>query len=261
MNGGSLYVNNEGGVNTNIYSGSGALIFYRNTTEAARIDASGNFLISKPTVNTYATVVGQEFWAANGQMMGTMDSASINLILSHISSADANAVSYVRFNRTGNNILGNITQVSTTGVNYGNTSHGPFKGNIQDLDDDAALERLRSWRPVSYQWRLDENGNYDERVEPSGEEQHGFIAQELAVVQPTAVVLGYGTEDGHRAWMAAVEVHNAAVAENVSDPPEEPGEDPFLPGMVDFAKLVPDLTAAVQALDRQVQALRNQEAA
>jgi hypothetical protein len=216
------------------------ILFIPGNVVSARFDASGNFLHGKSVSNTWATTGGIEMWQADGQFFITNATATFNAI-THISAADANGASYLRFYRTGTNIMGNISQVSTTGVTYGATSHGPFKGNIQDLDDDAALERLRAWRPVSYQWRLNAQGDFDERAEPTGPVEHGFIAQELYAIQPSAVAVGYGTEEAHRKWKAA----------------GSEGASPFLPWMVDPAKLMADVVAATQAIDRRVQVLED----
>jgi hypothetical protein len=190
-----------------------------------------------------------------------------NLLCVHIGAADANAQVFVDFRRPSNARIGSITQVSTTGVAFNTTSHGPFKGNVRDIDDDEAIDRVMRWRPVAFQWRTDDDG-LSEDAEPSGDVHHGFIAQEMHEVNPDAVTPGYGTWAEHvewrelaRAYGAASQLHAdwAAIDSDERGPepfvPDDPGDDPFQGWQGDWSFNVPDLAAAVQALIRQNRAL------
>ncbi len=251
-----LYLNNENGVDTNISCGSGAMRFLTDVTERVRINGTAA-LFGKTAYNTMTTVGGVEIWHSDAQVMITNATATYNAVL-HISAADASGASFWRFYR-GATLVGNIAQVGTTGTSYGETSHGPWKGNVQDLDDDEAMERLARWRPVAYQWKFDEDGNQDEDGTPSGDFMHGFIAQELHEMQPTAVIKGYGTQSEQKVWLERKAFHEAAQADEEDPVPfEEP--DPFAPWMVDNSKLVPDIVAAMQAMMRQIEALQEEVA-
>jgi len=252
-----LYIQNENGVDTRLYSGSGSIILITDATERARLTSTA-YLFGKTGYNTYQTVGGVEIWHADAQVMITQTTNTFNSIC-HVngSAADAISVSFLRF-YTGTTIMGNITQ-SSTGVTYGNVSHGPWKGNVQDLDDDEALERLARWRPVAYQWKYNADGIRDEDGEPSGDFEHGFIAQELYEVEPTAVGKGYGTQDDQRVWLERKAFHEAAHADEESPMPFEE-QDPFLPWTIDAADLVPDMVAAMQAMMRQIEALQEEVA-
>jgi hypothetical protein len=212
--------------------------------ESFRMVPNG-MLFGKNTINTMATVEGAEIWASSGQMFSTTTAVSSNQWLVHIGAADAANMAYTRYYRAGSVILGSVAQVSTTGVVYNTTSHGPWKDNVQDLDDDEALARVDRWRPVSFQWKFDENGVQSENGTPGGEVNHGFIAQELNEVQPSAVTPGYGDEADMPAWIARRDA--ALAADKEFNEPE-----PFMPWGMSPGALVPDLVAAFQALTRKV---------
>jgi hypothetical protein len=242
--------------------------------EVARVVPQA-LLIGKTGYNTWTTAPGHEFWQANGQYLTTMDTASVNIWCNHVGAADANAVGFIRFTR-GGATLSNIVQATTVGITISNCtttppSHGPFKGNIIELADDGALDRVMLWRPVSYQWRYDDDGELDERAEPSGDVHHGFVAQELNEVAPHAVVPGRGTEDEHRAWRELagryIAANDAAAKWDQArelDPdadigerpivPDDPGDDPFAMWQINPDEMLADLAAAVQRLTRTVRA-------
>lgn len=206
------------------------------------LNNTGDLLVGKSAnnVNVDGTEVRDE-----GYLISTASAAAnIGLWVIHQGSANAVGSAMARFYGT-TTLVGSITQGSSANVAYNTTSHGPWKGNIEDLDDDDAIDRLESWRPVSFQWRWDETGNLSELAEPSGPRTHGFIAQELYEVQPHAVTPGSGTEEEHREWLRR------------RDEAEANGEefkemDPFTPWAVDQSALVPDLTAATQAIVRRL---------
>lgn len=259
-----------------LHSDLGGIIFDGNNAERARIDTVGIFLVGQTNNGQFLTDAGAQVRPA-GNVMATTEAAStacfwgVHLVSS---AADANGQRFLTFRRGSAAEIGTITQVNTTGVAYNTTSHGPWKGNVTDLDDDAAVERVESWRPVSYQWKFDADGNLSEDGDPGGEAEHGFIAQELHKVQPSAVTPGYGTQAEQKAWQERSDAHQAAVDARASEqadwdaapPDERAGDrpenlppfdepDPFMPWQGDWAKLVPDLTAAVQSLIRRNRAL------
>jgi hypothetical protein len=243
MNGGSMYVNNENGVNTHIYSGTGVLIFYQNTTEISRIESTGQGW--GRTLGNYQTDAGLDI-RTDGRFVATQAGTSTYSQMLHISAADANAMIYLSLRRTGLVQIGSIAQTSTTGVAFNTTSHGPWKANVETLDGAAALERVMSWRPVSYQWKFDEHGNQAEDGTPSGPIHHGFIAQELFdKAPPGAVTEGYGIQSDMVPWNA-----RRMAAEEAGEDFTEP--EPFAPWGNDPAKLVADLSAALQYVNRRL---------
>ncbi len=182
----------------------------------------------------------------SGTFMGTVDAVSThNIWLIKAGAANASGQTMITF-RGGDSAtqIGSITINSTGGVNYNGTSHGPWKGEVADLDGDDALDLIAAWRPVSYRWKQTD-GRRTETGTPTGPVEHGFIAQELASAAPHAVFVGYGTEAEQAAWKARYDA--AAAADEPFDEPE-----PFAPWGVDTGQLVPDLVAAVQALARRV---------
>lgn len=250
------------GITTLLATANQALALGSANGERARFDVSGNFLVgqttSSPGLASGAGVLGwgpiHSTWAFNGG----------SLSLSHIGGADTTGGMYVRFDRF-TSLIGTITQASQSSVAFNSTSHGPFKGDVTDLDDDEALARVASWRPVSFRWKFNSDGFLDEHGLAQGDVTHGFIAQELYEVQPSAVTPGTGNQEDYDAWLVRKHDHEMQLAaydpESGSDPPEPFTEmNPFMPWMADNAKLVPDLTAAVQALIHKVRALEEQQA-
>lgn len=278
FSGTDMYLNNENGVNTRIASGSGVLLFIQNVTEVSRIEPSGQAW--GRTIGTYNTTSGFDI-RTDGRFISSMDGGSAYNWMINMGAADTNGGVFLTLRRGTPTAaqIGSITQVSTTGVNFNQTSHGPWKGNVRDLDDDEALERLARWRPVAYQWKFDADGMQDEEGTPSGDIQHGFIAQELYEVQPTAVTKGFGVQTEEKVWAERKANHEAAQAvreieieeweqldpETRSAPPERIADfdepDPFMPWGQDNSKLVPDMVAAMQAILRKVEAQEDEIAA
>jgi hypothetical protein len=207
MSGGHIYI--DAGASTgNIMFRFGGGEQYRMSPQAA--------LVGKNTYNTYQTASGIEMWSADGQLMLTQTTNTFNSVV-HIGAADAAAVSFWRFYRTGSVLIGQIRQVATTGVEYLGTSDKRLKTFVRDVDDDESLRILRELAPVHYTWNH----------VPDDDEHIGFFAQDLYLVAPEAVGVGSG----------------------------EPGDDDFEPWGTDLAKLVPRLTAILQAIDRRLTAL------
>jgi hypothetical protein len=260
------------------------IIFYPGAAEQARVDSTGQWFFQK-TASAPSTV-GQEFHA-NGRVWLTTDTAAgYNLVCGIINGASGNIFVDFRTGATAGTRIGSISQSGTAGVAFNTTSHGPHKGNVQDLDDDEAIERVLLWRPVSFQWKYDEDGEISELGTPQGEVEHGFIAQEMQEVNPNAVTPGYGNEAAHKEWVEIQKRRAEAMAINrelrreydqqlaelgpdgadLPEPdyveePEDPGDDPFRAWQGDWTKLVPDLAAAMQAVIRQnrAQAARIEE--
>ena len=243
------------------YGSRSGYIQYSSTQGAMNIatDHNWNIRLMPGNVPTWTVSSGSRAWTQNdpfggagsgagfsysGEIGGACHAPGWNLQLFKAGEAFGHGQLYIGFcGQLTSYLVGSVTVNGDSGVSYNTTSHGPWKGNIQDLNDDEAIERVQKWRPVSFQWRRDEDGDFSENGEPTGKEQHGFIAQELHKVQPNAVLVGKGTEEERREWKTKLE------AEEI-DPTKEPC--PFVPWQADNSKLVPDLVAAVQALTRKV---------
>jgi hypothetical protein len=256
----------------------GPLRLYAVGAEAGRFISGGDFLVGKTAIDADANGLQYQ---ANFDRLWVSGVNGYNFAAVHLGAADANGQRFLECRRVGGVGIGSITQVNTTGVAFNTTSHGPFKGEVQDLDDDEAIARVELWRPVSFRWKFDETGTLSETGTPGGEVDHGFIAQELNEVQPSAVTPGEGTWAEHLEWQVAIaekvaidrnnielnEAYEAAlVAYNngegelpelpeLQSVPDVPIDSPFTPWVGDWSKLVPDLTAALQAVIRQNRAL------
>jgi hypothetical protein len=101
--------------------------FRLNGADRVIIDSGGNLLVGKPTFNTWPTVEGAETWGASGQLLSTTAAVTSNSFFVHIGAADAAAIGFARFYRTGTSLIGSIGQVSTTGVAYNTTSDRRLK--------------------------------------------------------------------------------------------------------------------------------------
>jgi hypothetical protein len=187
----------------------------------ARLDAA-NLYVGKTAAAPATT--GHEL-ATGGKLVGTIGTASVNQQLTHVSTADANGVSYALYQRTGAVTLGSVAQVSTTGVAFNTTSDKRLKTLTRPVDGAEAVAKVAGMQPVHFTWN----------EAPGDGEQVGFFAQDLALVAPEAVTEGSGA---------------------LGDQPDtRTGEGGFVPWMVDPAKLVPTLVAAIQALTARITAL------
>lgn len=277
-----MYLNNET-ANGNCYilpgTGTGATILGSANAEQARIDSGGNFLVNK-TASATGTA-GHELQNSGRAWHTTGTATAYCMVAVIVDGVTGNVFCDFRNGATGATRIGSITQSGTAAVAYNTSSHGPHKGNVTDLDDDEAIERVLKWRPVAYQWKLDENGQVSDIGFPQGEVEHGFIAQEMNEINPNAVTPGIGEESEHRAWMAAKVEYDLIANQReriqsdydilvsgmgpddekppmpeLPELPEKPSDmSPFRAWQGDWTKLVPDLAAAMQAVIRQNQAL------
>jgi hypothetical protein len=246
MNTGNFWINNEIAGDMHIRT-PGVIVYYTGGAETTRLEGASQAW-GRTTAN-YNTQAGFDI-RNDGRYISTTDTANAYCWGVHISAADAASVPFHTFRRGSGTPtqIGSITQVATTGVNFNQTSHGPWKGNVTDIDDDEALERLMLWRPVAFQWKFDEHGNQSEEGTPSGPIEHGFIAQEMAAVNPNAVTMGHGVQSDMVPWQQRKDAAEAA-GEEFTEP------EPFSPAGGDWSKLVPDLSASMQALVRRVRKL------
>jgi hypothetical protein len=144
-------------------SGGGNLVFYcDSSTERARIDQSGNFIISKNTtsLSTVGTLI-----QPNGSIFATIASGTNTY---HVYSSTATAY---RFYVTE---TGTINAVNTT---IAAISDQRLKENITDID--VGLDAIMALKPRKFDWRAGKGKDI--------KGDRGFIAQEFEQVFPDLV--------------------------------------------------------------------------
>lgn len=144
------------------------LLFFTNNTEHARIDTSGNLLVSSTNTDPAANNVDQAIaLRADGRISarGVDDFASLSLSRGGTDGAIAN------FSK-GTTIVGSVS-VTTTATAYNTSSDYRLKENPQPMV--GALSRLADVKPVTFTWKS------------NGSQGEGFIAHELQAVVPEAV--------------------------------------------------------------------------
>ena len=210
-----IVINNETGTNLKILSGtSGVVVLGVGSTEKVRIDTGGVINCGRTANSAYYTDSGVDM-RPTGQFLSTCDTVNSFPWLVRISAALAAGQRFLSFRTATSGSgaeIGSISMATTTSTAYNTTSHGPFKGNVEDLDDDEAIARIEKWRPVAFQWKLDEEGQLDEEGTPQGEVQHGFIAQEMNEINPSAVTPGYGTWEEHLVWREKQQAYSTALS-------------------------------------------------
>ena len=189
---------------------TGSIMAFRTAAaETARFTAT-DFLLGKTASGVNVTGV-QLFGTGHQYSTVSHTTATANAYFNRQGTAVATGRAYCFFleNDAG---VGSITRGGANLTNYNTSSHGPYKGNVIDLDDDAALATVERWRPVAFQWKYDEDGHTSEHGSPSGPTQHGFIAQEMHEVTPQAVTPGIGTEADHADWLARRQQYDVDLA-------------------------------------------------
>ena len=140
---------------------TGTLAFGTSSTERARIDSSGNFLIGT-TTNGKITLFGSGF----------SEAGAAGIDIQHISGSVTG--DYYQSFQYGGSVIGSITQSGTTAVLFNVTSDQRLKENIVDAPEFGSV--IDSIKVRSYDWKAD--GNH---------QRAGFVAQELVTVAPEAV--------------------------------------------------------------------------
>ena len=145
-------------------SGTYFTTLYSNNSEAARLDASGNFL-----VGTTSTTPNPGVSLAPSGAVGIGNSAQ------------GSGWGFIEFRRSATQI-GGIIQSGTTGVSYNTSSDYRLKENV--VTDWDATTRLKQLNPVRFNFIADPDTTVD-----------GFLAHEVQDIVPEAIS---GTKDGMR---------------------------------------------------------------
>lgn len=188
-----------------ITSSTGPAVLQSSTT-SAQINATNSVVTS----NTKAF-----------QIFDTSATTTLSLVRAASNATNStNKIFYECVNSSGTSI-GKIAGLTNTTTAFTGTSDARLKQNIASF---SALDTISALNPVEFEWKSD-----------PGQKSHGFIAQELVLVIPEAVVKGDDslTENGELAnpWGA------------------------------DYSKVVPHLTKAIQELHEKVKVLEAQLAA
>jgi len=144
------------------------MVFSVNSTEAMRIDVSGNLLVGKTAANT--SVAGMELRPT----VAAFTASDSNALSLRRNTSDGSVVLFFR-DGTG---VGSIS-VTTTATAYNTSSDYRLKESIQPIF--GASDRVRQLNPVNFAWKAD------------GTRTDGFIAHEVQAVAPQAVT---GEKDG-----------------------------------------------------------------
>ena len=164
-----LDLQSGGNANYILSSGATPLLFYTNSAERMRIDASGNLLVGTTTaISSGFTTISYNGTALNG------------VIISE--SASTSGTTFLGFNSGATNI-GNVSRVgATNAVIYNTTSDQRLKSNIADAN--PVLDKLMTVKVRQFDW-----------TEGDLHQDAGFIAQELAPVLSGIVTQGKTEED------------------------------------------------------------------
>jgi hypothetical protein len=147
------------------------MLFGSGTTEAMRIDTSGNLFIGKTAENS--STIGNAFGlSASG--LGYNNSVSTNangsLALWYMNRQSSTGTT-IEFRQAANSV-GSIT-VTASATAYNTSSDYRLKENVAPMQN--ALATVATLKPVTYTWKAD------------GSDGQGFIAHELQAVVPDCV--------------------------------------------------------------------------
>ncbi len=140
--------------------GSNVLVFNTNSSERARFNSSGEFLVGVTSGSGVAGSVGAKGYASRSGRDGSFSSNVFNIYWT------GSAALYI-----------DTTNVGT----FAFTSDYRIKRNIE-TQAQSALDRISQLRPVTYKM-----ADYQNLIKASEDIKEGFIAHELAEVIPSAV--------------------------------------------------------------------------
>lgn len=122
----------------------------------------------------------------------------------------------VSFCNNGGTVQGTISQTNSTTVAYNTSSDARLKENVRSFDGEDVGKMVDLLQPVVYDWKW------------GGKNYHGFIAQDVQLIYPEAVTVGFDDEET----------------------PEQ-----SRPWQMDKTQLIPLLTAEIKSLRARVKLL------
>lgn len=189
----------------------------------ALVSDSGHVLLTASQVGKYALAGSDPYTTAPGVALDkrgnvtnyTATSNLPNTIFMRNGAAFAAGQLFEMFcgGSTGN-VLGSITQAGPSSVAYNTSSDKRLKSVTRPVEPTEAVAKVQAMAPINFTWK----------AEPGGNEQTGFLAQDLHPIAPEAVTPGHG----------------------------ELGEAGSMPWQVDLTALVPTLVAALQSLTARI---------
>jgi hypothetical protein len=192
------------------------------TTEAMRIDNSGNVLVGTTNNNLYAqnTVNGLGLFPGTSptiQIANDPNGSTGNAcLLLNFRNNPVNGAKYIRFFYNGTSDIGNITLNGTTAVSYNTSSDYRLKENV--VYNLNGIERIKLLKPARFNFIVEPNKIID-----------GFLAHEVQSVVPEAIT-------------------------GIKDEIDKDGK-PVYQG-IDQSKLVPLLTGALQEAIAKIESLQ-----
>jgi len=217
-------------------SGSfGQISFSTNSSEAMRIDASGNLLVGKTSTANLLTTAGHVFYG-NGEAFITRAGTPLYLGRTGSNGSIAN------FYKDGTSV-GSIS-VTGSSTSYNTSSDYRLKTDAQPMT--GASARVQALNPVNFEWIAD------------GTRVDGFLAHEAQAVVPEAIT---GAKDAMRdeeyeVTPAVTDDDGNVVTEAVMGTRSVPDYQG-----IDQSKLVPLLTAALQEALTEITDLKARVAA
>ena len=201
------------------------LLFGTNNTERMRIDSSGNLLVGTTgTITGYFPAQVQINAAGNNGIVAKVTTAGEASYNSWNSAASGTRYHISFYDSATRTLRGTITSDGSVMI-YGGQSDYRLKENITPITN--AITKINNLNPVNFDWK------------ESGVNSDGFLAHEAQTVIPYAVT---GVKD---------EVNTGT---NLGE--EQTNGEPKYQ-MMDYAKLVPLLTAALQEQQALIEDLKS----
>ena len=211
------------------------------STERARLDSSGNFMVATTNTNIRSSNDDEGFIYRAGEALDISCHSDTVAIFNRMSS-NGNCVSI----RRGGIERGSIS-VTTSSTSFNTSSDYRLKENVTDISD--GITRVKQLAPKRFNFIADADTTVD-----------GFLAHEAQTVVPEAVT---GTKDALEVWTEKEKEKNklpkgVSVGDNKLD--DDGNTIPEYQG-IDQAKLVPLLTAALQEAIAKIETLETKVAA